>query len=247
MPGVLALLKSKDARDLQTGAELTAKLGHGAAAAVPSLIELLSHQNEKVRDASISALAELGPTATNAVQPLLALLLRDKSAKAERAIAYALGEIGPQASGAVPALIELLESSSDHEGFVNVNAADALGKIGPAAAAAVPALIAALKSDDPRLPTAAASALGEIGAGAQSAIPALIEAMRVEEKEHRTNQAEALGKIAQGLELKGEVAALPALRTALLAVEEEGVDPRAISPLRDALDSLARKDAATNH
>jgi HEAT repeat protein len=107
----------------------------------------------------------------------------------------------------------------------------------------VPALIAALKSEDARLPTRSAEALGNIGADAQAAIPALIEAMRSEEKEHQDNYAEPLGKIAEALANSGDISALPALKKAMESLEEANMEPKYITPVREAIDALKEKEA----
>src|SRR5262249_12793594 len=152
-------------------------------------------------------------------------------------IVYTLGEIGPAAKEAVPQLTEFVKSSKDPDGFLNYMSADALGKIGPGAASAVPTLISALKSENVRLPTAAAGALGKIGAGAKAAIPALVDALR-REREHRDNFAEPLGRIAEALANHGDTQSLPALRKAMQSLESVNLEPKFISPLREAVDVL---------
>jgi HEAT repeat protein len=107
----------------------------------------------------------------------------------------------------------------------------------------VPTLAAALRSDDVRLPTVAAEALGSIGAEAKAAIPALIEAMTVTEREHRDNYAEPLGKIAEALANKGDTGSLPVLKRAMQSLESANVEPKFITPVREAVDALREKEA----
>jgi HEAT repeat protein len=201
----------------------------------------MENPDAEVRDKVIEALENFGPDAEPAAPLLLQTLTKTVQMDLQKQIAYTLGEIGPAAKDAVPQLIELLKSSKDPEGFLNVVAADALGKIGPAASNAVPALIVALKSDDVRLPTRAEDALGNIGAGAKAAIPALIEALKFTEKQHWDNCTEPVGKIAEALANKGDTSSLPVLKKAMASLEAANVEPKYITPVREAVDVLQEK------
>jgi HEAT repeat protein len=83
-------------------------LGRIGEAAVPALIEALSHPDPEVREQAARALALIGPKSTAAV-PELVRLLDDESEPVRRQAARALGQIGPAAKSAIPALIKQLE------------------------------------------------------------------------------------------------------------------------------------------
>ncbi|MEO8425779.1 MAG: HEAT repeat domain-containing protein [Verrucomicrobiota bacterium] len=240
---VVPLLSSPDRRDVLNAAGILAQIHLEQNLAVPALGKALNHPDAEVRGKVVNALASFGPDAEPAVPVLVEALTKTVQKDLQKQIAYALGEIGPGAKEAVPQLINLVKSGKDPEGFLNVVAAEALGKMGAAAATAVPALAAALRSDDVRLPTVAAEALGSIGAEAKDAIPALIEAMKVTEKEHRDNYAEPLGKIAEALANKGDTESLPVLRKAMQSLELANVEPKFITPVREALEALKEKEA----
>jgi HEAT repeat protein/Tfp pilus assembly protein PilF len=240
---VIPLLSSREPREVMNAAAILEKIRLEPKLAVPALIKALEFPDADVRGSVVEALAIFGPHAEPAVASLIQTLTNSVQTDLQKQIIYALGEIGPNARDAVPQLIEFVESSKDSYGFLNANAADALGKIGRGAVAAVPALIAALKSEDARLPTRSAEALGNIGADAQAAIPALIEALRSEEKEHQDNYAEPLGKIAEALANNGDITALPALKKAMESLEEANMEPKYITPVREAIDALKEKEA----
>jgi HEAT repeat protein len=241
VPKVVPLLSSDKRRDVMNAATILGRIGLEPKLVVPALGKALENPDAEVREKVIEALENFGPDAEPAVAMLLQTLTKTVQTDLQKQIAYTLGEIGPAAKDAVPQLIELVKSSKDRDGFLNVSAAEALGKIGPAAATAVPTLINALKSDDVRLPTIAAEALGNIGAEARMAIPALIEAMKVTEKEHRDNFAEPLGKIAEALANRGDTSSLPALRKAMQSLEAANMEPKYITPVREAMDVLKEK------
>ena len=89
--------------------------------------------------------------------------------------ATSLARIGPAA------VDPLIETMSDTDPRIRVQAIQALGRMGPPAAPAVPHLIAALNDPDVYVRRNAAHTLGEIGPEAAEAVPALIEAMRDDE------------------------------------------------------------------
>jgi hypothetical protein len=83
-------------------------LGRIGEAAVPALIEALSHPDPEVREQAARALSLIGPKSTAAV-PDLIRLLDDESEPVRRQAARALGQVGPAAKIAIPALIKQLE------------------------------------------------------------------------------------------------------------------------------------------
>jgi HEAT repeat protein len=243
VPKVIPLLSSDQRQDVMNAAVILGKIGLEPTLVVPALGKALENPDAEVRGKVVDALANFGPEAAPAVTMLRQTLAKTVQSDLQKQIAYTLGEIGPPAKESIPQLVELLKSGKDREGFLSVTAAVALGKIGPSAETAVPALMAALKSDDARLATVSAEALGNIGAGAQAAIPALIEAMRFTEKEHRENQAEPLGKIAEALANKGDTSALPALKKAKQSMDAANIEPKYITPIREAVVALEEKES----
>ena len=235
---MIELLGSAEPADQARAARVLAKIGAESKAAVPALVRVLGVSDTDVQEAVLEGLANIGPEASAAVAPISRMLDARPSLAKRKALIYALGEIGPQSKSTVPLITKALRDQSDHEGFLNVVAADALGKIGPGAASAVPALIVALGSDDVRLPTSATVALGNIGAEAKTAVPALIEAMEREEQEYKKNQAEAVGQIAQALAIRKDRSSLMVLRAALRAEENAGLGLATIGPLQEAIGFL---------
>ncbi|MGH7230032.1 MAG: HEAT repeat domain-containing protein [Nitrospiraceae bacterium] len=103
-------------------------------AAVPVLVETLTHQEWLVRLHAVEALGKI--KSPDAVEPLLRLMFNDRDAAIRTDAARSLGDIGD------PRAVEfLLTAMSDMD--VRQTAVEALGKIGDRRA--VPALIAVLK------------------------------------------------------------------------------------------------------
>lgn len=98
------------------------------AAAVPFLLEALKEPASRYW--ATVALAEIGPEAAAAVEPLAELAAGGELDERMQAT-LALAAIGPSAAGAVPALVKSLESNED---LLRNAAAFALGKIGSPAA-----------------------------------------------------------------------------------------------------------------
>lgn len=162
-------LKDPDSRVRHIAVGELAKLGEGAAPAVPALAVALTDDYVGIRRDAGRALGDMGPVARGAV-PALIVGLRDEDWFVRSWCARALGKIGADAAAAVPSLAAALgEGNSDRDTI-----AVSLGKIGARAEAAVPALIELLKSDRNRY---AVQALGMIGPAAKSSVPALIDAL----------------------------------------------------------------------
>jgi hypothetical protein len=234
------MLGSADHLDQARAAQVVARIGAQAKAAVPALVVVLSGPPDTAHKAVVEALASIGPDASPAVPALMRMLREKPDIEQQMALIYALGGIGPASEPAVPLIIEALRDPRDNSQFLNVSAAEALGKIGPGAKSAVSALIVALNSDNGtgRLVTVTTGALGTIGADAKAAIPALVEAMTHEDPEYKKNQAEAIGRIAQALAARRNGTSLDVLRAALRAEEDAGLPLAAIAPLREAVDAL---------
>jgi len=72
--------------------------------AVPGLIAALRAGSPKARFVAATAIAQLGPAAAGAVQPLISVVESDPDYSVRSNAAAALGAIGPGASAALPAL-----------------------------------------------------------------------------------------------------------------------------------------------
>jgi HEAT repeat protein len=157
----LVLLK-EDATPLAAQTQIlhaVAKVGPGAKAAVPALIEMLRRYPVRERRPA--------PGPPGQAQVILRL-----------AALHALAAIGPEATPAVPILIEALEAdepmriagnasgsaapAKDVPYGVRQTAAFALGRIGTAAAAAIPALTRASQGENKDVRAAAEAALKQI-------------------------------------------------------------------------------------
>ncbi|MCE5301574.1 MAG: HEAT repeat domain-containing protein [Planctomycetaceae bacterium] len=155
-------------------AYLLGQYGAAAAPATEALAALITDKNDRVAQAAILALANIGPGAKAAAPTLTAALRGGKNPDA-CVIALALGRIGPDAKSAAPALTALL-AGRDRD--LALTAAWALVHIEPAspelAAQTLPALEAGLAADRSSLSRrGAAEAIGLLGAAAKSAVPAL--------------------------------------------------------------------------
>lgn len=160
--------------------------------AIPAFSRALDDEDERVRQISAQALAEIGSEAANTV-PALIHRLEDEDKAVRLAAAQALAAIGPAAETVVPNLILALD---DDYWRVRQAAAEALQSIGPGAVTAVPALIQttenALTDYHFRLFAAASGALVNIG---HEAVPALIQVVEEGTVNGRQAAAGVLGAI----------------------------------------------------
>lgn len=229
---------------------------HQADKVVPLLVKDLQGEDEKQRQAAVSAVIRLGPAARSAANALVDLLrdrllkeseiiafgdnwvgaipglvnlLKDPDADCRKRALLALGQIGPTAESAVRPLIAAL---SDRDSDVRLGAAQVLERIGPQAAEAVPALIAGLHELSARLRRQSAVALGTIGETAKEARRPLLECLLDPDELVRYAAALSLGRIDAHF-----TEAVPALRDAL-----NDASPRV---QLGAVDSLSQIDAAS--
>jgi HEAT repeat protein len=96
--------------------------------AVPALVEAL--KNKEAAYWAALALAEIGPDAADAVEPLVELARSDDRSEVKAEAFLALGAVGAAAAPAVP---ELLKAIDDEDTTVHLAATYALGLIGPEA------------------------------------------------------------------------------------------------------------------
>lgn len=143
----------------QDAVVVLAQMGPRAKMAVPSLIEILKHQDGSVRSSAASVLGRMGGDAQTAV-PSLVDALKDSNRDVRLNAAIALQWISSGVKRtAVAALIDVLQ---DRDPSLRGKAALALGDTGPDGAQAVPALRKALKDGNERVRSAAAGALKRI-------------------------------------------------------------------------------------
>lgn len=196
--------------------------GPEAAPSVPELSAAVLGDDESLREAAISVLAQIGPGASPATPALIAAL---KDARCGYEAARTLGRIGPGAATAVPALVAALRAPGQ---LLRADAAEALGLIGADAAAVVPALAAALSDPYDIARWHAAEALGCFGTAAASAVPPLIAGL--DDRETFWSAARALGRVGAGS--TEAVAALEAMR--------DGADERRREEAVAALERLKK-------
>ena len=194
VPRIAKDLKDQPFRD--KAVEVLARLGPGAKAAVPELIEALKVEEAEFRDQVAFTLAMIGPDASPAV-PALIQSLSDENPDVCYTACYALGKIGPAAKAALAALMANLNSD---DSFLRLASVWAMLRIQPqdkgVAQRAIPLLIEGLEMQDRELVRVeCAAALGDIGSRARSAVPALSKALQDPSEAVRSAAAEALQKI----------------------------------------------------
>lgn len=157
------------------------KMGPKAKAAVPTLIEALTDDDDQtVRISASLALVDVGEAA---IPALTECLMHDEEfvrASASRA----LGDIGPAAKSAGQALVDLLVDEKQPS-EVRSSSFVALVKIQPGrdvTQRAIPTLISVLQKGRRGARLQAAWALGQLGSLSKEAIPALQEAAKDEDE-----------------------------------------------------------------
>ena len=205
------------------------------AAAVPSLVELLSTGSEDERHSAsellasigevsvealrqatrsessmtryfaVSTLGDLGPAAAPAVADI-ARCLGDRTVHVAQESGWALASLRDRAAPAIPQLVEALEHS---DALVRTYAAGALATIGQPDGAATSALTRALDDVDANVRRAAAQALASFGSEAESATPRLRACLEDSNVYVRLAAVQALGSIGPAARIS-----LPALAAA---------------------------------
>lgn len=123
-------------------------------------IEQLADEDIRARWYATYAIGQIGPAASEAVEPLMEILRnRSEYEYVRGGAAWAIGRMGPAAEEAVPLLIETLQSK--HVSVIR-NAPRALGNIGPVAKPAVEPLLDMLDQEDATARAAAAVAVWQI-------------------------------------------------------------------------------------
>jgi HEAT repeat protein len=152
-PALIALVNDPDPEAQANAISAVASLGESV---VPRAVNAL--QNPQLRVPAARVLAQLGPKAAGAVQPLIdAAKDGDPHFRAE--INFALAAIG---AAAAPAAGMLAESVANNDPHIRESALYALREIGPGAKAAGPALVKRMQADDSFDAMASAWALSRI-------------------------------------------------------------------------------------
>src|SRR5262249_29056776 len=155
----------------------------------------LNDADPALRSAYLSALAAIGPEATDALPGLLAAL-GDPEFPIRYAATYAVGRIGSGAKEAIPVLEQNLRERDD---MLQIASAWALVQIDAAreglAGECLGPLTRALKLPDPHARNEAVTSIGRMGRAAASAAGALQELARDPDETVRESVAEALQKI----------------------------------------------------
>lgn len=158
---ILADPEHTDPLDRPYGTEALVEIGP---AAIPALLDVLTHSDRALRGLADDALVAItmGERGVHAV-PYYTEKLRDRTQPGyvRRYAATMLGIIGRDAAAAVPTLGAVF-SDADENKEVRWKAGSALGRIGPGASEAVPLLAAALNGECKTMHAIAAEALKEI-------------------------------------------------------------------------------------
>ncbi|MCZ6840669.1 MAG: HEAT repeat domain-containing protein, partial [Alphaproteobacteria bacterium] len=169
------------------------RVGGGAEAAVPALIEKLTNKNLDMRLAAAKALGQIGWNTQDSgsalpALPILASRLASKYAIEREVAAYNMRLIGSLPS-ATPKLAVLL---SDPERRVRRAALKALGRIGPEARAALPAILATTRDQSAYVRQAAVLTLGDLDQLNENVLASLRRALRDEDWRVRLNAVKSL-------------------------------------------------------
>jgi HEAT repeat protein len=144
------------------GANGFAALGTAATPALPALIALLDHKDERVRYLTVFTLRCLGPAARDAL-PFLIARLDDPEFEIRDDAVMALGTINAEPECVVPILIKFVEKyRGDRDWILCKDAVGSLATFGAQAKPSVPTLVGLLKSDQVNIRSAATNALKKI-------------------------------------------------------------------------------------
>ena len=204
---LLELLHDEQPELRRTAAESLGKIGDRES--IDSILPLVQDTDEAVRQASVTAIGRLRPTATDTVVALLAQALGDPVESVRQASVVAIGEIEP-APPVLEPIARLLRSS---DAAIRKAAARALLQID--SSQSISSLIAAGRDSDPDVRQAIVAAVGEWGGVAVS--PWLRERLANDSSPGvRTEAAYRLG-------MRSDVEAKAALDRAVVMDADSGV------------------------
>ena len=190
-------LKSDQAKTRMAAAQSLGVIGEDAKDAVPDLLEIVLHDQDKlVRIYAAASLGQIGPGAREAVEPLINLIQTERDSQVVGTVIQTFHELGPTAKAALPLLVTMARDPECHS---RVMAAWAMCRIGPEgraeAAGLVPQLIVQLTDQNANSRRFAADVLAEIGAAAERAAPALSAATEDQDGAVRKAAGKALAAI----------------------------------------------------
>lgn len=241
--------RSKDSATRNNTLTALRRLGTAAAPAVPSLIELIEHNELKMNPSVIEVFFNVGPAASQAI-PLLTKATASKDAVLRVMAAVALGRIQGDVESTFPVLISALRNDQfakeqtwevwlpnmhiigyDHR----MTAAWFLGEIGPSAKDAVPELTNAMQGKQLRLPVLAARAIWKITGRDGNVLNVLSRTLQNPDEIACVLAVQALGEM--GADAKPVVPALLNARTNSLYVR------RAVNEALKRIDSETAEKA----
>jgi HEAT repeat protein len=164
-PALIAMVNDPDPEAQEHAISAVASLGESV---VPRAVNAL--QNPQLRGPAARVLAQLGPKAAGAVQPLIDAA-KDGDPQFRAEINFALAAIG---AAAAPAAEMLAESVANNDPHIRESALYALREIGPGAKAAGPALVKRMQADDSFDAMAAAWALSRIAPNDSAIAPQVV-------------------------------------------------------------------------
>ncbi|WP_337176624.1 HEAT repeat domain-containing protein [Paludisphaera sp.] len=194
LPVLISSIGRAEARDRgerYAALDALGEIGPAATEAVPALIHQLSLVSETHAYQVVRVLAQIGPDAATAVEPLERISAHSSDGSLRLAAAEALWRITRGEEG-VDALIKELQG--DPRDTRRTTALATLSQFGPEAAPAVPAIVELLRSDPSTL-GASAAVLRRIGPPADSALPVLIEFFKDDDLINKDEVAAAIRAI----------------------------------------------------
>jgi len=247
IPLLLRALEDEDNEVQWAAAVALGQMGEGA---VDGLVQLLDHEDPRVRQWAARALGETGPAAKSAAARQRRAVEEDTDKEVRATGVWAMGTVGGES--VIPALSAALEHEDPR---VRVLACDGLRHLNAHAAEAVPALAEALSCQDPEVRKWAAIGLGEKAPRDKHAIRALAAALGDNDPNVRLEAARALRAIGPAAK-EAEPALVESLsrprlfderewdigRAGAFALQSVGPDPDADLP--PLLGQLAHTDAS---
>ena len=177
-------------------------IGPEAKDAVPTLVKLLDHEQERLRAAALYALGEMGPPASETTEKIVKAM-RTRSAMVRYQSVLAMGKIG------TVALADLRSLLQDDLPEVRADTACAVGLFGKHAKEAMPELQLALKDSSEEVRAMAVFSLGGMGNDAGAALPDIVKLLH--DQDFQVQGAAFAASLSVGA---GDPRLMPALREA---------------------------------
>lgn len=197
---------------------------------IGSLVDALHHGRDRVMEAVLSVLGDMGPRARSAIPALLDVLAQKSSPSLGSRLTGLICSLDPEMAS--PALSVLLDQLRDERLEVRRQAVEGLRNLGPKALAAIPILIEMTGDRDEHLRFLSMDTLGAIGPEAAAAVPRLIHALHEDKYFIRWRAASALGEMGPRAQ-----AAIPSLVQCLSASSDGELSKRISWTLKALLPS----------